>query len=160
MKKELLAKGVQFVQRKIENMDELADEGFPIVVNCAGVNGGQLAGDDDGMYPIRGILLKVDAPWQKHFLMRNFTTFTIPTIGGVFVGTVKEDHKDSMTITQEEIDYLWSRYLKLQPSFKAVHNYGHGGTGFTLGWGTAVHAAALVLDLPYERFVVAKMQSQ
>ncbi|VDM62628.1 unnamed protein product [Angiostrongylus costaricensis] len=78
MKKELLARGVQFVQRRINSLDELGDEGFPIVVNCAGLDGGRLAGDKE-VYPIRGILLKVEAPWQKHFLMRDFVTFTIPT---------------------------------------------------------------------------------
>nr|CDJ95708.1 FAD dependent oxidoreductase domain containing protein [Haemonchus contortus] len=186
MKKHLLASGVKFFERKIESLDELADDGFPIVVNCAGMNGAQLAGDDYDLYPTRGILLKVDAPWQKHFLMRNTTTFTIPTIGAVYVGTVKEEHKDSMKITKEEIDHLWDRYLQLQPSFKdvkildhfvglrparamvrveaetrttpsgktykVVHNYGHGGSGFTLGWGTALHASSLVLNLPVDRY--------
>lgn len=67
------------VQRKRGAIVQLADEGFEIVVNCAGLDGGRLAGDPDDTFPIRGILLKVDAPWQKHFLFRNFTTFTIPT---------------------------------------------------------------------------------
>uniref|UniRef100_A0A0K0CTS1 DAO domain-containing protein n=1 Tax=Angiostrongylus cantonensis TaxID=6313 RepID=A0A0K0CTS1_ANGCA len=189
MKKELLARGVQFVQRRINSLDELRDEGFPIVVNCAGLDGGRLAGDKE-VYPIRGILLKVEAPWQKHFLMRDFLTFTIPTIDAVYIGTVKEDHKDSKEITQEEKDSLFKRYLELQPSFKnvkivdhfvgirpgrsivrveaelrttengttykVVHNYGHGGTGFSIGWGTALHASALVLDLPVNRYEQAK----
>lgn len=190
MKKQLMDSGVAFVQRKIETLDELADEGFPIVVNCAGMDGGRLAGDDNEMYPIRGILLKVDAPWQKHFLMRDFITFTIPTIGAVYIGTVKEDRKDSMEVTKEETEELFNRYLQLQPSFKnvtildhfvglrpgrtvvrveaesrhskrgttykAVHNYGHGGTGFTICWGTALHASALVFDLPVDRYEEAK----
>ncbi|KAK6022655.1 FAD dependent oxidoreductase, partial [Ostertagia ostertagi] len=186
MKSELLARGVKFVERKIESLDELADEGYSTVVNCAGMNGARLAGDDDDLYPIRGILLKVDAPWQKHFLMRNTNTFTIPTIGAVYVGTVKEDRKDSMKITKEEINNLWDRYLQLQPSFKGVkildhfvglrpgramvrvesetrttpkgitykvvHNYGHGGSGFTIGWGTALHASSLVLNYPVDKY--------
>ncbi|KAJ1358464.1 hypothetical protein KIN20_016893 [Parelaphostrongylus tenuis] len=185
MKKQLLDRGVQFVQRRIESLDELGNEGFPIVVNCAGLDAGRLAGDDS-VYPIRGILLKVEAPWQKHFLMRDFVTFTIPTIDAVYVGTVKEDRKNSKEITQEEKDNLFRRYLELQPSFKdvkivgdfvglrpgrsdvrvetesrttkngttykVVHNYGHGGSGFTIGWGTALHASALVLDLPVHRY--------
>ncbi|KAK5984098.1 FAD dependent oxidoreductase [Trichostrongylus colubriformis] len=194
MKKELLANGVNFVERNIKSLDELADEGYSVVVNCAGVNGARLAGDDDDSYPIRGILLKVDAPWQKHFLMRNTTTFTIPTIGGCAVGTVKEDHQDSMEITKEEITNLWNRYLALQPSFegveildhfvglrpgrsvvrveaetrttsrgrtyKVVHNYGHGGSGFTLGWGTALHASSLALDHPVDRYEQLKKAEQ
>ncbi|EYC28894.1 hypothetical protein Y032_0007g3486 [Ancylostoma ceylanicum] len=186
MKKELIEKGVDFVQRKIDNLDELADEGFEIVVNCAGLDGGRLAGIPDDTFPIRGILLKVDAPWQKHFLFRNFTTFTIPTIDAVYVGTVKEDYEDSMTITKNETNKLWCRYLSLQPTFKnvkvldhfvglrpgrssvrveaetrttengtkykVVHNYGHGGSGFTIGWGTALHASALVFDLPTDEY--------
>ncbi|KJH42679.1 FAD dependent oxidoreductase [Dictyocaulus viviparus] len=198
LKKKLLCRGVQFVQRRIHSLDELADEGFPIVVNCAGLDGARLAGDDSKVYPIRGILLKVEAPWQKHFLMRDFITFTIPTdswtnieqivysIDAVYVGTVKEDHKDNRNITDEEIRELFNRYVELQPSFqnvkivdhfvgirpgrpdvrveaetritkngttyKVVHNYGHGGSGFSIGWGTALHASALVLDSSVDRY--------
>ncbi|KAK6731388.1 hypothetical protein RB195_007703 [Necator americanus] len=189
MKKELVAKGVEFVERKIDSLDELADEGYEIVVNCAGLDGGRLAGVPDDTFPIRGILLKVDAPWQKHFLFRNFTTFTIPTIDAVYVGTVKEDYKDSMDLTKNETNNLWCRYLSLQPTFKdvkvidhfvglrpgrsivrveaemktskkgnpykVVHNYGHGGSGFTIGWGTALHASALALDLPTDHYEAA-----
>lgn len=28
-----------------------------------------------------------------------------------------------------------------------MHNYGHSGNGFTLGWGSSVHAAKLVLNM-------------
>ncbi|KHJ74966.1 FAD dependent oxidoreductase, partial [Oesophagostomum dentatum] len=79
MKQQLLERNVTFVLRKIDSLDELGDEGYDVVVNCAGLDGGRLAGVPDDTFPIRGILLKVDAPWQKHFLFKNFTTFTIPT---------------------------------------------------------------------------------
>ncbi|VDM80010.1 unnamed protein product [Strongylus vulgaris] len=59
LKKQLLARGVTFVKRKINNVEELADEGYAVVVNCAGLNAGELAGDDNSVYPIRGVVFQV-----------------------------------------------------------------------------------------------------
>ena len=36
-----------------------------------------------------------------------------------------------------------------------VHNYGHGGAGYTLSWGSAVVAADLLRELPPDRHPVA-----
>jgi D-aspartate oxidase len=72
MKKALIEKGVSFVQRRITTLDEvhpclrdsfasrlqLSDE-FDVIVNCAGIEGGRLAGDDSSVYPIRGITFEV-----------------------------------------------------------------------------------------------------
>ncbi|CAI2292991.1 unnamed protein product [Caenorhabditis sp. 36 PRJEB53466] len=187
LKKELIAKGVRFTQRKINNLEELGAE-FDVVVNAAGLYGGVLAGDDSGnMTPIRGVLIKVDAPWHKHFLYRDFDTITIPVIDSVYMGTVKQEGAfGPQDITFSDIQDITGRYVKLQPSFKrvhmlssfvgyrpgrkqvrvekqlrsaygnkqftVVHNYGHGGNGFTLGYGSAVHAARLTLDLPLDEY--------
>lgn len=43
-------------------------------------------------------------------------------------------------------------HLKFWYSFQVVHNYGHSGNGFTLGYGSAVHAAHIVLDLPLDAY--------
>lgn len=78
LKRELIAKGVRFTQRRIESLEELGVE-FDVVINAAGLFGGVLAGDDAGnMKPVRGVLIRVDAPWHKHFLYKDFTTITIP----------------------------------------------------------------------------------
>lgn len=37
---------------------QLGDQ-FDVVVNCGGLDAGKLAGDDDTMYPIRGVALRV-----------------------------------------------------------------------------------------------------
>ncbi|VDP47034.1 unnamed protein product [Heligmosomoides polygyrus] len=178
LKEQLLVRGVQFVQRAIKSIDEIADEGFDVVVNCAGLNAGVLAGDDDGVYPIRGVVFEVDAPWHKHFNYRDFSTFTIPKNNCVVVGSVKQANRSDIEITEEDRRDIWQRYEKLQPAMKGakitgewchlrpardsirvesqqrqtrsgkkytlVHHYGHGGHGFTVGWGTALRAAVLV----------------
>lgn len=187
LKKELMTKGVRFTQRRIGNLEELGAE-FDVVVNSAGLLGGVLAGDDAGnMKPIRGVLIRVDAPWQKHFLYRDFSTITIPVIDHVYMGTVKQEGAfGPNNVTSADIQDITSRYVALQPSFKrvhmlssfvgyrpgrkqvrvekqiretngskkftVVHNYGHSGNGFTLGYGSAVHAAHIVLDLPLDAY--------
>lgn len=87
-----IQKGVEFKEQEVTQLDEvllyhlityhchfkLADNGYDIIINCAGLNGGKMAGDDDTVYPIRGVVLDVEAPWHKHFNYRDFITFTIP----------------------------------------------------------------------------------
>ncbi|VDM62627.1 unnamed protein product [Angiostrongylus costaricensis] len=143
MKKQLLNAGVVFTQRILQSVNELAEEGYDVIVNSAGLNAGKLAGDDDGVYPIRGVVFEVDAPWHKHFNYRDFETFTIPKNECVVVGTVKQSNRYDTEITDEDRRDIWQRYENLQPTMKIIHNYGHGGHGFTVGWGTALRAAAL-----------------
>ncbi|CAJ0594668.1 unnamed protein product [Cylicocyclus nassatus] len=178
LKEQLVKSGVIFKQRKIASVVELADEGFNVVVNCAGLNAGKLAGDDSTVYPIRGVVFQVEAPWHKHFNYRGLATFTIPKNHSVVLGTVKESSRFDTLITEEDRRDIWQRYEKLHPPMKGakvlgewchlrparpsirverlegrtkdgkpytvVHHYGHGGHGFTVGWGTSLRAAALV----------------
>ncbi|KAK6042665.1 hypothetical protein COOONC_19830 [Cooperia oncophora] len=62
----------------------------------------------------------------------------------VVVGSVKQANRYDDKVTDEDRRDIWERYEKLQPAMKLVHHYGHGGHGFTVGWGTAIRAAALV----------------
>ncbi|MFH4982608.1 hypothetical protein AB6A40_009317 [Gnathostoma spinigerum] len=60
MKSQLLKHGVKFVQRRVNTVEDLYPE-FDVIVNCAGLNGGKVAGDGDdkNMFPIRGIIFQV-----------------------------------------------------------------------------------------------------
>ncbi|KJH43031.1 FAD dependent oxidoreductase [Dictyocaulus viviparus] len=176
LKNQLLNDGVVFIQKTIQNVDELSED-FDIIINSAGLNAGKLAGDDNGVYPIRGIVFEVEAPWHKHFNYRDFTTFSIPKNNCVVIGSVKQANRFDTEITDEDRHDIWQRYEELHPAMKnmniigewchlrparqsirvekvekmtkagkrytVIHNYGHGGHGFTVGWGTALRVAAL-----------------
>lgn len=120
MKKKLVAKGVKFVQREINSLKELYPD-FDVIVNCAGLNGGRIAGDGDdvNMVPSRGIIFEVNATWHKHFFFKGFTTFTIPTTEKVFIGTVKQENRRDLEITKEDSDDILGRYYKLHPAIKS-----------------------------------------
>uniref|UniRef100_A0A1I7TUT8 DAO domain-containing protein n=1 Tax=Caenorhabditis tropicalis TaxID=1561998 RepID=A0A1I7TUT8_9PELO len=108
---------VEFKQQEVKDLDTVGAE-YDVVVNCAGLYGGKLAGDDDTCYPIRGVILEVDAPWHKHFNYRDFTTFTIPKENSVVIGSTKQDNRWDLEITDEDRNDILSRYIKLHPGMR------------------------------------------
>ncbi|PAV60356.1 hypothetical protein WR25_07830 [Diploscapter pachys] len=120
LKQTLQQSNVKFVQREIDDFDKLAEEEYSLIFNCAGIDGAKLAGDDNQMQPNRGIAIEIQAPWHKHFNYRDFATFTIPKTDTIVLGSVKQDGRWDMQITDEDRKDIWERYLKLHPAMKGA----------------------------------------
>ncbi|CAG9467222.1 unnamed protein product [Pedinophyceae sp. YPF-701] len=59
-----------------------------VVVNCAGIRGGSLAGNggDRTVYPVRGQVVRVQAPQVKHVWFHDEETYIIPQVDSVVLG--------------------------------------------------------------------------
>uniref|UniRef100_A0A3B4FLX2 D-aspartate oxidase n=1 Tax=Pundamilia nyererei TaxID=303518 RepID=A0A3B4FLX2_9CICH len=119
--------GGQVEQRKVNNLQELSNS-FDIIVNCSGLGSKVLVGDTQ-VYPVRdtkGILERCS---------RLEPSLNKAKILSEWVG-LRPSRKNPRV--EREVVELQGRPVPV------VHNYGHGGWGVTLAWGTALDTLGLV----------------
>uniref|UniRef100_A0A8C3M8G1 D-aspartate oxidase n=1 Tax=Geospiza parvula TaxID=87175 RepID=A0A8C3M8G1_GEOPR len=89
LEKRLKAAGTQMYTRKVADLWELHRE-YDIVVNCTGMGAHQLVGDKQ-LFPVRGQVLKVHAPWVTQFIRDgDGLTYIYPGIHRVTLGGTRE----------------------------------------------------------------------
>ncbi|KAL3049732.1 hypothetical protein OYC64_009063 [Pagothenia borchgrevinki] len=171
--------GGQVEQRRVDNLQDLSGS-FDVIVNCSGLGSRSLAGDVS-VQPVRGQVLKMEAPWLQHFIRDgDGLTYIFPGIQGVTIGGTRQGGDWNLQVDENDTRGILKRCSSLEPSLKrarilsswvglrpdrktprveverevevkkggrsvtVVHNYGHGGVGVTLSWGTAMEALGLV----------------
>lgn len=163
---------------------------YDIIVNCSGLGSLSLAGDTD-LHPVRGQILKVQAPWLKHFIRDgDGLTYIFPGISSVTLGGTRQKDDWRLTADPKDRSDMFERCCALEPSLKKsqvltewvglrpsrgglrlekemfqhgsrqvpiVHNYGHGGGGISLHWGTALEATQLVKECIGNRYLASNL---
>ncbi|XP_061752295.1 D-aspartate oxidase [Nerophis ophidion] len=182
--------GGQVQRTKVTHLQELGLR-YDIIVNCSGLGSRSLAGDGQ-VYPVRGQVLRVEAPWLRHFIRdADGKTYIYPGARHVTLGGGRQQGDERLMPDPGESDAILERCCRLEPSLSksrplgvwvglrpgrkhprverevlqvnqhrsvhVVHNYGHGGWGVSLAWGTAVDALKLITKCLQDTPLPAKL---
>jgi D-amino-acid oxidase len=166
----LVNNGVKIIQREITDLYTLQEQ-YDIVINCTALGARKLC-DDENMIPIRGQVVLLEPGYPDHiFLDNHLPSYIVPRKDATIVGGTFEEHEyDAITIN-ETLESVLQKAYSVDPKLKErkiignwaglrpyreqirlereqdtniIHNYGHGGSGFTLAFGCADSVKKLV----------------
>jgi D-amino-acid oxidase len=164
---ELRQMNITIVEREIQSFDEITDA--DVIINCSALGAQQLCNDKE-LIPVRG-QVGLLAPKNNFsiFLDNELPLYIVPRKDAIIIGgTYEEGITDAVTepstinrlfdnaykafpeLKDQKIIGSWAGLRPYRPLVrveregKIIHNYGHGGSGFTLAWGCAEEIASLI----------------
>lgn len=168
--KQLKEKSVSFVRHEVESLDELLPE-YNWIINCSALGARQLC-NDESIYPIRGQVALVEPDESLPIFLHNTQPFYIvPRKDATIIGGTFEPHEAQITTDPNTLHRLHQQAISIFPQLKntsikgswaglrpfrqeirlekeadqnIIHNYGHGGSGFTVAWGCAKEVLSIV----------------
>ncbi|XP_063627323.1 D-amino-acid oxidase [Cydia splendana] len=164
--------GGELKRAKVTSLRDPVLGDYDVVVNCTGLGARDLV-SDSGVFPVRGQVIRVDAPWQNDTVLdKSSGHYIIPNAETVVLGGTQQEHDFNTGTDPNDTEFILNGCCSRIPTMKAakvvkhwtglrpgrdqvrleleivdgrlaIHNYGHGGSGVTLFWGCASN----VLDL-------------
>lgn len=159
----LTGKGVEFKEVTVTNLEAIATA-YDVVVNCTGLGASTLC-NDSSIFPVRGQVLLVEPGFPDSIFLDNHTpTYIVPRQDATIIGGTYEEHVGVETTELETLELLLAKASNVFPELQhkriignwaglrpfretvrlekeantnIIHNYGHGGSGFTLSFGCA-----------------------
>ncbi|MGI9647571.1 MAG: FAD-dependent oxidoreductase [Acidimicrobiia bacterium] len=166
-------------KREIDTLDALAGPGH-LVINCAGVRAGELAGDEE-VHPIRGQVVRVRGEAISRVTILDGGPlgycYVMPHGEEAVLGGTRRPGVWDRSVSDEVTADILARTARLEPTLTSaevvdvkvglrpgretvrleheardgtpgiIHNYGHGGNGWSLSWGSAAEVVGLALAL-------------
>uniref|UniRef100_A0A8B9RP68 D-aspartate oxidase n=1 Tax=Astyanax mexicanus TaxID=7994 RepID=A0A8B9RP68_ASTMX len=93
---------------------------YDVIVNCSGLGSRLLVGDE-GVYPVRGQILKVHAPWVKNFIGGGDgggRAYIYPGIDYITVGGTRQVDDWRLEVDMKDTEGIMERCCQLEPSLR------------------------------------------
>ncbi|XP_014775777.1 D-amino-acid oxidase [Octopus bimaculoides] len=113
--------GGKVKSKRLESLSEVMAD-FDVVVNCCGLGNYQL-NNDRQMTPIRGQVIRVNAPWIKHFYIVSGLSkpvFIFPSKNYVVMGGTDQEGNWDTTPNEEDQRHILDSCAQVVPSLKNV----------------------------------------
>ncbi|KAJ8973754.1 hypothetical protein NQ317_018342 [Molorchus minor] len=108
--------GGKILEQQIISLLSVGQE-YNVVVNCTGL-GAQSLCNDHKLVPIRGQVIKVEAPWIKTFFYGDYDTYIIPGFDSVTLGGCRQYDSYNTNIDKYDGYSIKERCESLVPSLK------------------------------------------
>ncbi|XP_041980534.1 D-amino-acid oxidase [Aricia agestis] len=175
--------GGELKQATISSLNDDQLREYDVVINCLGL-GARVVVPDDKVTPIRGQICKVKAPWVYHTVLDETTGhYIIPNVNFCVLGGTHQVDNYSTALDPADTEFVVNGCQKTMPGLKhaetiyhwaglrpgrdevrleferrngraVIHNYGHGGSGFTLFWGCSTDVLTFL-----EKHVLGKKET-
>ncbi len=173
IRKQLEEKHATFKQEEITDIEAINKE-YDVVINCSALGSRSLC-NDTSLIPVRGQVVLLEPGYPDHIFLDNQTpAYIVPRKDATIVGgtyeenvfeerTEEESLKDILAKACSVFEGLegrkvignWAGLRPFRPQVRLekeegtniVHDYGHGGSGYTLAFGCAEEVVKLVEEI-------------
>ncbi|XP_060561921.1 D-aspartate oxidase-like [Ruditapes philippinarum] len=118
LRKRFEENGGKIEKRHLNSLGELSGQ-YDIVMNCCGPSSAQLV-NDNRAYPVRGHIVRVRAPWIKHWFLTDGHSYIIPGEDLVRLGGVKQVGNTSLEVDPRDTKAIMEGVEKLCPNIKGA----------------------------------------
>ncbi|MCI4382568.1 hypothetical protein PGIGA_G00016390 [Pangasianodon gigas] len=123
LEKRLTKAGGRMKREKVTDLQQLAHS-YDVIVNCSGLGSHSLVGDEQ-VYPVRGQIIKVHAPWLKNFIRDgNGNAYIYPGIDYVTLGGTQQVNDWRLEVDKDDSKGIMERCSEFVPSLRTAQVLG------------------------------------